>query len=58
MRFVHDKLQSNVDDDAALNYLKKTYAKYLEGIADDAAPEAASANVDAEDASKASQGAE
>jgi hypothetical protein len=52
MRFVQDKLKSNVDDDAALEYLKKTYAKYLHGIADDAAPETTSANVDAEDASK------
>jgi len=52
MRFVQDKLKSNVDDDAALNYLKKTYAKYLEGIADDAAPDASSANVDAENASE------
>ena len=32
MRFVQDHLKANVEGDAALKYLKTTYAKYLEGI--------------------------
>lgn len=38
MRFVQDKLKSNVDDDTALKYLKRTYSRYLEGITEEPAP--------------------
>ena len=34
MRFVQDQLKANVEGDAALRYLKSTYAKYLEGVAE------------------------
>ena len=35
MRFVQDHLKANVEGDAALKYLKTTYAKYLEDIVED-----------------------
>ncbi len=35
MHFVQEQLQSNVDKDAALQYLKKTYDKYLVGVAEE-----------------------
>ena len=35
MRFVQDHLKANVEGDAALKYLKTTYAKYLDGIVED-----------------------
>jgi hypothetical protein len=35
MKFVQDHLQANVDKESSLKYLKKTYAKYLAGIAED-----------------------
>jgi Histidine kinase-, DNA gyrase B-, and HSP90-like ATPase len=34
MRFVQDHLQANVDKESSLKYLKRTYAKYLAGIAE------------------------
>ena len=37
MHFVQEQLQANVDKDAALQYLKKTYEKYLVGVAEDQA---------------------
>lgn len=36
MRFMQDHLKANVEGDAALRYLKSTYSKYLEGIAEGA----------------------
>lgn len=42
MKFVQEHLQANVDKESSLTYLKKTYAKYLAGVAeatdDDPAP--------------------
>lgn len=35
MRFVQDQLKANVEGDAALKYLKSTYAKYLEGVTEE-----------------------
>lgn len=35
MRFVQDHLKANVEGDAALRYLKRTYVKYLEGVTED-----------------------
>jgi hypothetical protein len=35
MKFVQDHLQANVDRESSLKYLKKTYEKYLTGIAED-----------------------
>jgi hypothetical protein len=35
MRFVQDHLQANVDPERSLSYLKRTYDKYLSGIAED-----------------------
>jgi hypothetical protein len=32
LRFIRDKLNYSIDSDQALHYLKKTYAKYIEGI--------------------------
>lgn len=34
MRFVQEHLQANVDKESALKYLKKTYEKYLVGVAE------------------------
>lgn len=34
MKFVQDHLQANVDKESSLRYLKKTYEKYLSGIAE------------------------
>ncbi len=34
MRFVQEKLQANVDKESSLKYLKKTYEKYLSGVAE------------------------
>jgi Histidine kinase-, DNA gyrase B-, and HSP90-like ATPase len=34
LRFVQDRLQANVDKDSSLKYLKKTYEKYLTGVAE------------------------
>lgn len=36
LQFVQEHLQANVDKESALRYLKKTYEKYLAGVADDA----------------------
>ena len=33
--FLQDHLKANVEGDAALKYLKTTYAKYLDGIVED-----------------------
>jgi hypothetical protein len=38
MKFVQDHLQATVDKESSLRYLKRTYAKYLAGIAEDDAP--------------------
>ena len=35
MRFVQEHLQANVDKESSLRYLKKTYEKYLSGIAEE-----------------------
>ncbi|NJO35235.1 MAG: DNA mismatch repair protein [Rhodospirillales bacterium] len=35
MKFVDDRLQANVNKEASLEYLQKTYEKYLSGISDD-----------------------
>ena len=34
MRFVQDHLQANVDTESSLKYLKRTYDKYLRGVAE------------------------
>lgn len=41
MRFVQEKLQANVDKEHALNYLKRTYEKYLNNMSDADTPEEA-----------------
>jgi Histidine kinase-, DNA gyrase B-, and HSP90-like ATPase len=41
MRFVQDHLQSNVDTESSLKYLKQTYEKYLRGVAETDGDEAA-----------------
>jgi hypothetical protein len=41
MRFVQDHLQANVDPDNSLQYLKKTYEKYLKGVTETEGDEAA-----------------
>ena len=35
LNFVQQHLQANVDKENSLNYLKKTYAKYLTGVVED-----------------------
>jgi hypothetical protein len=33
LKFVQDHLQANVDKESSLRYLKRTYEKYLTGVA-------------------------
>ena len=49
MRFVQDHLKANVEGDAALKYLKTTYAKYLEGIVEGEDDNATNSPSDPED---------
>ncbi|SNY90116.1 Histidine kinase-, DNA gyrase B-, and HSP90-like ATPase [Cohaesibacter sp. ES.047] len=46
MHFVQEQLKANVDKDTALLYLKKTYDKYLIGVAEDQAEEAEAVEID------------
>jgi len=38
LQFVQDHLQATVDQESALQYLKKTYDKYLVGVLSDSDP--------------------
>ncbi|MBK8160418.1 MAG: ATP-binding protein [Rhodospirillaceae bacterium] len=62
LRFVQDHLQANVDKKSALSYLKKTYEKYLSGVAeinsDNEGAHEESANADADLVSEGAQSAE
>lgn len=46
MHFVQETLKANVDKDSALKYLKKTYDKYLVGVAEEHSEEAEPADVE------------
>lgn len=47
MHFVQEQLKANVDKDEALRYLKKTYDKYLVGVAEEKAETEETAKADA-----------
>lgn len=47
LKFVQDHLQANVDKESSLKYLKKTYEKYLTGIAEDGEGDAEAADQEA-----------
>ncbi len=46
MHFVQEQLKANVDKDTALQYLKRTYDKYLVGIAEEHAEDSEVAEVE------------